>query len=363
MSARAGVDGLGDDLRDVRALVADRNAIYARALPLLEALLAGPGADPDIVARLAHAWRERTFRSFYERPLLLLASLRAEASATATHPLAPSFAGTHPDASKVTRETLAAAFAAEHVRTWSSLTSRKIQTNDVSRAIAWRWPAVALGDRPIVLVDVGCSAGLNLIADALDPPWKDQDGKPLSVARRPKIAERIGFDIDPIDARHADESTWLRACLWPGDHARLDRLDEAVDAMVSAWLRPDAPRLMRALAQDVPARLEAIAKRAPERACVLVFQSFLREYLEGAEAATYGDGMRRWIGSLPPGRALWTELELATREGPRPAELVVHVRTGAGVVDLRLARCSYHPIDVEVDRDAFSALRSALRDA
>ncbi|MDQ3033155.1 MAG: DUF2332 domain-containing protein [Myxococcota bacterium] len=361
MSARSGVDELGDDLRDVRSLVADRNVVYARALPLIEALLTGPDADPDIVARLVHAWRERTFRSFYERPLLLLASLREAASNSPTHPLGTSFAGTHPEPAAVTREALVAAFAPDQTSTWSNIGLRKIQTNDVSRALAWRWPVRAIGDRPIVLVDVGCAAGLNLVADALEPPWKDQDGRALPIPRRPKIAERIGFDADPIDARHVDESSWLRACLWPGDHARLDRLDEAVDAMVSAWLRPDAPRLIRALAHEVPARLDAITRRAPEGACVLVFQSFLREYLDDEEARTYSDGLRHWIAAAPPGRAMWTELELAARQGTHPAELVAHVRADEGPLELRIARCSYHPIDVDVDREAFATLESALR--
>ena len=60
-----------------------------------------------------------------------------------------------------------------------------MKTNETSRALAWLWPAsLAGGGRRIALADVGASAGLNLVADALPNPWTTEDGSPLEVAGR-----------------------------------------------------------------------------------------------------------------------------------------------------------------------------------
>src|SRR5690349_10233774 len=78
-AARVGLDGLAADFVEHRSLVGDSNAVVARELVLLESLLCGPQANAPIVERLGKAWRSRTFRAYYERPLLLAAALRLEA--------------------------------------------------------------------------------------------------------------------------------------------------------------------------------------------------------------------------------------------------------------------------------------------
>ena len=56
---------------------------------------------------------------------------------------------------------------------WQDLASRSVQANEIRRAICWRLPISELaraGRGPFVLVDIGCSAGLNLVADRLPAP-------------------------------------------------------------------------------------------------------------------------------------------------------------------------------------------------
>jgi len=153
MTPRAGVDELDRDLRGLRELVGPASPTYTRAIDELGLLLGGPTADDAILDRLEAAWSARTFRGFYERPLLLLASLRADALASPDHPLAPSFGAAVPDPGRVTRDALSLALAPDRETFWRCVRTRRVQTNDVSRAIAWRLPLRGV-TRPVVLVDV-----------------------------------------------------------------------------------------------------------------------------------------------------------------------------------------------------------------
>lgn len=359
MAARAGVEELDRDLRGLRDLVGAASPTYTRAIDELSLLLGGPTADDAILDRLEAAWSARTFRAFYERPLLLLASLRADALASADHPLATSFGAPLPDPEQVTRAALTAALAVERATFWRTVRTRRVQTNDVSRAIAWRLPLRSV-TRPVVLVDVGCAAGLNLVGDRLAASWREPSGAPIELGSGPSIVERRGFDAEPIDVRHGDEAAWLRACVWPGDRARLDRLDDAVDAMVATWHRRDPIRIEAARAGETPGRIASMTVRAPEDALVVVYQTFLRDYLGTEESVTYESGMERWVAGLAPGRGVWIELELADRSGALPAAVVAHAPTPDGPRSITLARSSYHPSIVDVSHAGLAELESLL---
>src|SRR5215212_4926399 len=142
---RSGVELLKEDLAQHRDLIGDRNAPYIRALMLIDELLFGPNADTSILTRLQRAWGDRSFDIFYERPLLLLAALRFESLTDPGHPLARGFAVDAPKPETITREALADALGAHRLGLWVTLRARKVQTNEVSRAVVWRWPAALAG--------------------------------------------------------------------------------------------------------------------------------------------------------------------------------------------------------------------------
>jgi len=338
------LDGLLDDLRSQRNYVEGRSAPYARILELL------PGVLPR--EELEEAWSERTFGAWYERPLLILASLRYDALVEGpSHPLYAALVDpADPDA--VDRDALRAAFSRGR-GLWRTLSRRHVQTNETSRAVAWLWPARLVADvdpeATLHLFDVGASAGLNLIADALPTPWTLRDGSPLVVTPLPPIGIRRGFDLRPLDAADEKGALWLRACVWPGQGRREERLLQAVEAWRSADPRPE---LVAAAASEVPSFLPA----AGEGEGVLAFQTVVRDYLDEDERATYEAGMREWLASSPAGRALWVELEVRdeAREGGPAAALTVHDATGA----LALATCEAHPRVLDVDG---TAVRELLR--
>jgi hypothetical protein len=115
-------------------------------------------------------------------------------------------------------------------------------------------------------------------------------------------------------------------------------------------------------ATSVPARLDLLSA-AQTTALVLAYQTVLRDYLEPSERAAYESGMRDWIRSHPPGKAVWVELEAADGEdrSPTPGALVAHARAPWGdLLDLELARCTMHPLLLDVDRRAAEELRTLL---
>jgi hypothetical protein len=109
------------------------------------------------------------------------------------------------------------------------------------------YPAVAeaarrAGAEAVGLVDVGCSAGLNLTVDRVGISYGEgrSVGDPSSPVRLtcsavgnrpvptraiPRVVARIGVDPEPLDVTDADDARWLRACLEPEQAEARARLD------------------------------------------------------------------------------------------------------------------------------------------
>lgn len=357
-AGRSGTSGLAEDLELERRNLEGRCPPYARALALLPSVLDGP-----LGRALGAAWEHRQFHAFYDRPLLLLAALRADARREGpSHPLHDAFRDRDPRAEIVTEIALAAALDPARESVYDALIKRGVQTNETSRALVWRWPAALAGQRPIALADVGASAGLNLVADTLPAPWRLPDGTPLEVGGEVHAAARLGLDPEPLDVSRPEDADWLRACVWPGDVARQERLEAALRAFAAARPRPDAPVLLPILARNVPARLDRLSSSVPG-ALVLAYQTLVRDYLAPEERADYEEGMREWLATHPPGEALWVELETAAEVAARDegCAIVAHVRAPSGEVrDLALASCGYHPEVIRPDPGAVAELRTIL---
>ena len=107
--------------------------------------------------------------------------------------------------------------------------------------------------QPIGLVDVGCSAGLNLLCDQYRLDYGEFGGTgptdapiqlacevrgatPPIVAELPPIAARVGLDHDPVDLGDRDSFLWQLACVWP-DTGRLDRTRAALEHARDAGLQ------------------------------------------------------------------------------------------------------------------------------
>jgi hypothetical protein len=266
-----------------------------------------------------------------------------DALADPTHPLAPALRAVDPDASAVSDDALRESLG-EGRPAREALRTRFVQTNEITRAIAWRLPLARFGSaRDVALADLGCSAGLNLVADRVGLSWVDQDERPIALADTSPLVRRVGLDRAPIDPRDRDARAWLVACLWPGQRERHERLERALDE-ASRALESGEMQLEAKDALAMPARLEELARGG---ARVLAYQTVFRDYLPDATREAYLSEMRAFV-ARHPGRAIWTELEAAPKGSPGPAELVVHTHAGDEVV----LSGEFHPTRVVMRPDA-----------
>ena len=158
------------------------------------------------------------------------------------------------------------------------LATRHVQTNDCGRSAvigpALTWCATRL-DGPFALVDVGASAGLNLLCDEYrldygahgatgpaDSPVEISShvaaGDPPIAPRLPPIATRLGIDRSPIDVGRPDDARWLLACVWP-DTGRLDRTAASI-----ALAQAHPPRVLAGDANEVlPGVLDGLPDPLP----------------------------------------------------------------------------------------------------
>ncbi|MEO6572993.1 MAG: DUF2332 family protein [Polyangiaceae bacterium] len=341
-----GLDGFEADAEEqAQYFETHAHPTYADLLRALGPLFA---EHPQIHARIAVAWKDREFHANYERPLLFLAALRRDAQARVDHPLRSVLGDAAGGSESVDRGALALALGDE-APLYGALRDRFVQTNEVTRAIAWRLPLTRFEGEEVALVDLGCSAGLNLVADRAPVWWVDGNGHGLYVADTGRIEARIGLDRAPVDLDDEDELAWLRACLWPGQHERRTRFDAAVDAAKLAISKGEMS-LHAMEAAEMPAWLERYSEANPGLV-VLAFQTVLAEYLPPEVRRVYVDGMKAWLAGDPQSR-LWAELERAEDGRPGPAELRAHF----GDQSLILASCEYHPSVVNIDQPKLDEL-------
>ena len=347
------------------AFLAEREPVYAHGLALLRDALAGPFGT-----LLESPWNARAFHASYERPLLLLAALRNDALLEGPgHPLHAALCADPPDADAFPAEALAQALAPERTRFYASLRNRAVQTNETTRAVTWLWPAHLLGQsgerRTLTLVDLGASAGLNLVADGLPASWVDGAGAAVPVAPLPPIGMRLGVDVSPIDVSNEAGAAWLRACVWPSDRARLARLEQAIAAYTVRAAEPGGPQLTACGLADVWPLLEVL----PRDGVVLCVQTIVRDYLAADDRARYELAKRNFMLSRPPRSVFIAELEIDAEAGAAgaPAE-----RSAAITVRFRehgerepkalvLARTHPHPRTLFVDPAAVAELSRGPR--
>ena len=362
-----GLAGFEADAAKWIRMVGSRVPSYVRLLEELLSVLADTKIGPPVRRRLEAPWLTRRFEASYERPLLLLGALRASALEEGSgHPLWSAIAAEPPARQAISRASLLAALAPERHAAYARFAGRAVQTNETSRAVAWLWPAHLLaadgGARPLALVDLGASAGLNLVGDQLPAIWTDGAGAPLPVVQAPAVRLRLGLDARPLDARDEAAVGWLKACIWPGEPNRTSRLEAAVAAFRRQPTGdPEAPRVEQSDAEQMPARLAVATAGLPEDTLVIAYQTIFIEYLPSDVRRAYVDGMHTWLAeSRHP--AAWVELEL-TREPSRhsPAELRATFRgKDEDLHTAVLARCGYHPGAVDTQPDGVAAFRAAL---
>ena len=207
-------------------------------------------------------------------PTVILAALHDLALAGRAPPLAAAYAAADADAAADaatgTLLRMTDAVVAIAVR-------RPIRASETGRC-AVLYPAIAEAARrasadAVGLIDVGCSAGLNLHVDRVgitysngpslgDPSSAVQlscsvvGDRPIPARAMPEVVTRAGVGLDPVDVTDADEARWLRACLWPDQPERAARLEAEIALAATApplLLHGDPVELLPGAFARVPA--------------------------------------------------------------------------------------------------------------
>jgi len=176
------------------------------------------------------------------------------------------------------------------------LTTKLTQTNEVRRCMlllpAFATVAEQGAERPLALIELGPSAGLNLNFDRYGYHYafgQDSEAQALRFGvhdspvqlrtelrgphmpplptTSPMIASRVGIDLNPIDVQDDDAVRWLQALIWPEHRERFALLAAAVELA-----RHDPPPL---IAGDALELLPALLAALPDDVTPCVFHTFV----------------------------------------------------------------------------------------
>ena len=156
---------------------------------------------------------------------------------------------------------VAEAVMEEHFDQVRARLDRTVQTNEPGRSAVLFAGLLWLTNRhrrPIRLLEIGASAGLNLIADRYcyvvggrelgDPasplrfvePWTPPPPIDLeATASAIRIVARAGCDLSPLDPTHGDDQLTLLSYIWPDELHRIDRMRAALSVAARG---PDSDR-------------------------------------------------------------------------------------------------------------------------
>jgi len=208
------------------------------------------------------------------------------------------------------------------------LATRRTQTNAVRRTAAL-YPAIShvarQVDGPLALVELGPSAGLNLLLDRYRYEFGDRTAGPVDAPATvrsqfrgdsvpplpddpPAVHSRVGVDLNPMDVTDPDDADWLRALIWPEHEERRRTLAGAIEAA-----QDDPPRLVTGdLLEDLPAVLGEIPADVP----VCVFDTLVLYQVPGAVREQLDETVREFAARRPL-HWLAGETEFGDRDGIR----------------------------------------------
>jgi hypothetical protein len=216
----------------------------------------------------------------------------------------------------------------------------RYQMNEVARCadlLAALAPAIAAG-RPLALIDIGTGAGLALHLDRYRYVFtvRGERRVPLEPGL-PRIAERVGIDIEPLELDDPAVRSWLAACV-PQEIGAVTRFHHAVEIARS--------RPVPLVQGDALAALPGVLDEIADDVLVCLVDSYVHVFLDPDELERFRAfvdelGSRRdvdWI-SVDPLIPIGVDANASVIGAPVPAPLLR--RNQAGAVFGVLARVSY----------------------
>lgn len=330
---------------DCRQMFAEFAHTTASRAPLYARLSAAIANDEQVAALLLEAPVTQ------RQPVLLFACLHALLLARPSHELArwfPNLTAVPADDEEDPMPALRRLCAEEADEVATMLATRATQTNEIGRCALFLPVFGLLAHEvggPLAHVDVGTSAGLNLLlphhryryepggeVGAVDTPVTLTCGTRGDVpvpTTMPDVAAAVGLDRSPIDVTDDDAVRWLEACVWPDQVDRFQRLRAAI-----ALAREVGVDVRRG---DAVMHTPAIVDEVSAMGHPVVTNSWVLNYLTGDQRRSYvamldGLGAQRdvsWVYLESP----WLTPELPGPVGEREVErsVLVLVRWRGGV--------------------------------
>src|SRR5258708_34324341 len=291
--------------------------------------------EKAVIDLLDKEWAERTFHSSTDAVLVLPAAIHAAVlnGDSEAEPLKRFYATVGGSYLPQERDALVQALKALYLKPSTTfrdfLRLQKISTNEVSRGITWLLPALVF-DRsepglPITLIDLGCSMGLNLIADMQSWQWRVVQGEPRTLngadgenalilqqldfgveteVRRllatgphtaPNLVKRVGFDLNPPRPDDPTAIAVLPAFIRGDRKDRLERFDRALASFKRAEPAPEIHTAdMIEDARSLPTQI------TPDTKLLLVYNTAVTHYLTHEQYAQLNDNVIGSFRQLPP---------------------------------------------------------------
>ncbi len=231
-------------------------------------------------------------------------------------------------------------------------------TNEVARCstlhAGFRAVAKEAGE-PLNLIEIGPSAGLNMIWDSYRVRYAHDaeaffvgpDNAPLTLnceirgekmpplGRAPKIASRVGLELNPVDLSDPHWRDWLKALVWPDQVGRFARLQKAIDIRLQHKLDVRAGNALTLLP-------DALAQ-IPEDQAVCVYHTYV--------TYQFSDAMREALDNILIVAALRRPIWRISAEGslasPGDAPLTLRHYHDGTRAKRQLALCHPHGAWIE----------------
>ena len=351
---------LSQDYRDYA-----RFEMATHGSPIYAAICSGLADDPEVggIGLLALPG--------FRTPLILLAAVHHLLLSGLDHPLTRYYPSIVGDAARPIDPELYPTFA-DLVRRHREevdrlVATRTTQTNEARRTVV-TIPAIGLvaqrESAPLALLEVGASAGLNLLPDrfgfSIGSKGVGDEGSAVQIScaveggllppvpdAMPRIAWRAGLDLNPLDVRDPDTVAWLRALIWPEHLDRMAILDAAV-----AIARDEPPALFRG---DLVDDLAAVAAAVPRPHALIVIDTWVLAYVPADRRRAFVAELRRIASDLArpiwlvacEGQSVTASMELGLGAAPARGSgfsvLTLHrFEPGGGSEHTLLAECHAH---------------------
>ncbi|WKW50137.1 DUF2332 family protein [Rhodomicrobium lacus] len=310
------------------------------------------GAAEGGLSDILQLWKGKVVTAWFERPLLLSAALHRVALADPQGQLGRFYAtcGGRYDAGDETafREAILATITPARSAFTHFLTLQSLQTNEISRGLTWLIPSAAEWThvrRPVVLVELGCSAGLNLMADSYGwsfqgQGWQwsqfgslrleatisadDQEGLSNAIAALPlmssAIRRRIGCDLHVPDVSDGSARSMLEAMIWGDNEPRLARLRQGLAVLEAARTAGYLELHQGSALEVVPCIALELSRTLSKEHMVVFFNTVVTCYFDDDSYQTLKEHiLAAALGPLRDHHVLWIEHEPVGSRNVSPA--------------------------------------------